>query len=219
MKSNSSPQVPSNGVSTWNQLDSSLFCPSSPLFVMLLAKARRVTVELHPPDRKKWHCSPQQKKQPAETQESTHSRSPCYVPVICWVSLKSKTSGWPGNTFPSCSHLCICMFLYDHFRAWCFSSPGFFLAFPFSFLLDSESRHQSSCLCRADVPQNDVWKGVTTAEVSHSAPWTGPARDRAGAWRPIDFLHSPVVLLQGSSGSGANAPVAMVLLPRAREKH
>lgn len=64
---------------------------------MLFIKARRLKVELHRLDRKKWHNRPWQKKQPEERQESPCLQSWCYLQVACWASLQTKNPIWPKS--------------------------------------------------------------------------------------------------------------------------
>lgn len=186
---------------------------------MLFIKARRLKVELHRLDRKKWHNRPWQKKQPEERQESPCLQSWCYLQVACWASLKTKNPGWPKShkthfqvaiTF---AYACPCRIILERVF---FGNPGFFLPLFFLFLFwffyflqESESIHCSSCLCGVDCPQDAVWQALMAAEISHPT-WVGPVRGCAWAWRPLDLQHLPMVLLQWSS-SGANVPVTMAL--------
>lgn len=77
----------------------------------------------------------------------------------------------------------------NHFRAWCFSSPGCFCTVPSLFCWILSQDTNPPAFAEQMFPKNAVWKDVMTTDLSHSAPWPGPARGCAWAWAFIDLLH------------------------------
>lgn len=89
-------------------------------------------------------------------------------------------------------HFCICMLWCNHFRERCFSSRGCSCTVPslLCWILSQDTNPPASA--GQMFPKNSVWKGVMSADLSHSA--------------------LSVVLLWWSF-EGVNVPVAMALLP------